>query len=91
MFKRWINNRVLAQRDASRRAGDLLAAAIWKTDDPELKKYVIDYCKSQGWGGPAMSWLKKLEDQCTLCSGSLSIFRLDKINLCKNCKINPKI
>ena len=90
-IKQWLNNRLLHERDKARNAGDKLAAVVFKSVDTSLRPALKEYCFSEGWGGPIMGWLEKLKDECILCGDGISLFRIDRVQLCKTCKKVPKL
>lgn len=56
--------RLLGQRDKARDAGDRLAADVLelfqrRPDPDRVLAALRQYAKSEGWGGPAMSWIRK--------------------------------
>lgn len=84
--------RLLRERDEARAAGEKLAQACLKHED--LRETVKVYTLSQGWGGPAMSWLRGLKFSCVLCRapGKISLGGLfSDEELCKSCQRQPKI
>ncbi len=87
--------RILRERDEARAAGEKLAQACLKHED--LREAVKEYTLSQGWGGPAMSWLEKLKFSCVLCGEPGKVKLLSLIQplycrelLCKSCQ-QPKM
>lgn len=61
------SRRALVQRDKSRNAGEKLAVHIYNylkgtKGKLELLDNLVEYCVSEGWNGPACSWLKFLSD-----------------------------